>query len=75
MRQVTPVLLKSHEYVNQNQIEKLRKMDQLMFECWKSGFKIGKILELAVCIEPLTTEDDVKIYFRGMLERELMGGR
>lgn len=71
--EVTPVLLEFHEYVHQNQIEKLREMDQLMVECWKRGLKMKKILPLAVCIEPLTTESDIQIYFRDMLERELRG--
>lgn len=67
----TPALLESHAYVHQNQIEKLNKMDKLMFDCWRLGYKRIKILPLAQEIESSTTEDDVAIYFKNMFSREL----
>ncbi|AAQ64382.1 hypothetical protein KVP40.0312 [Vibrio phage KVP40] len=68
---MTPVLLETHEYVNQNQIEKLKRMDRLMFDCWRAGYKRGKILERALEIESSTTSDDIEIYFKNMFTREL----
>ena len=64
-------LLETHEYVHPNQVEKLKEMDRLMFDCWRAGYKRSKILELAQAIESNTTEDDVQIYFRNMFKREL----
>ncbi|AJT61173.1 hypothetical protein [Vibrio phage XZ1] len=68
---MTPALLETHEYVNHNQIEKLQQMDRLMFDCWRAGYKRGKILELALSIESSTTEADIEIYFKNMFTREL----
>ncbi len=68
---MTPVLLETHEYVNPNQIEKLKRMDRLMFDCWRAGYKRGKILERALEIESSTTSDDIEIYFKNMFTREL----
>lgn len=67
----TPALLETHEYVNSNQIEKLQRMDRLMFDCWRAGFKRNKILERALEIESSTTEADIEIYFKNMFTREL----
>ncbi|AGN30361.1 hypothetical protein VPFG_00364 [Vibrio phage nt-1] len=67
----TPALLESHEYVHPNQVEKLKQMDRLMFDCWRAGYKRGKILELALSIESSTTSDDIEIYFKNMFTREL----
>ena len=63
--------LEIREYVRLNQIEKLKQMDKLMFDCWRAGYKRSKILELAQKIESSTTEEDVQIYFRNMFTREL----
>lgn len=64
-------LLEQHEYVNLQKVEKLEKMDRLMFDCWRKGYKRDKIVELAQKIESQTTRDDVAIYFRNMFTREL----
>ncbi|CAM0018230.1 hypothetical protein VPHD527_0377 [Vibrio phage D527] len=69
--QYTMSLLETREYVHSNQVEKLKEMDKLMFDCWRKGYKRSKILELAQKIESNTTEDDVQIYFRNMFTREL----
>ncbi|MFS1427245.1 hypothetical protein LMH73_008795 [Vibrio splendidus] len=66
-----PVLLQSHAYIHPNQIKKLNRMDKLMFDCWRLGYKRSKILPLAQEIESSTTEDDVGVYFRNMFVREL----
>lgn len=52
-----------------NELEK--KMDKLMFDCWRKGYKRAKILELAQQIESNTTSDCVQIYFKRMFMREL----
>lgn len=64
-------LLETHEYVHPNQLIKLRKMDRLMFDCWRSGYKRTKILELAQQIESNITSDDITIFFKDMFTREL----
>ncbi|AUG88449.1 hypothetical protein PQC39_gp085 [Vibrio phage Vp_R1] len=68
---MTPVLLETHEFVNQSQIDKLKEMDKLMFDSWRLGYKRSKILELVQAIEPSTTSNCVGVYFKNMFTREL----
>ncbi|CAM0065110.1 hypothetical protein VPHF86_0292 [Vibrio phage F86] len=68
-------LLETHEYVHSNQVEKLKQMDRLMFDCWRKGYKRVKVLELAQQIESNITSDDVAIFFRKMFNRELSPDR
>ncbi|WP_210498269.1 hypothetical protein [Vibrio crassostreae] len=68
---LTPSLLESHEHIHSNQIEKLNRMDRLMFDCWREGLKRKDILPLAQEIESGTSEADVGVYFRRMFRREL----
>lgn len=51
--------------------DKLQSMLQLMFKCWRQGYKRSKILPLAQKIEPLTTSEDVSVYFRLMFDAEI----
>lgn len=67
---MTPTLLEAHEIPNPNQLDKLKQMDKLMFQCWRLGYKRSKILELAQNIEPSTTIDCVGVYFKNMFDRE-----
>jgi len=46
-------------------------MDKLMFDCWRAGHKMPKILEKAQQLESQITVDDIVIHFRNMFEREL----
>lgn len=46
-------------------------MDELMFLCWRKGYKVGKILELAKILDVNVTAQDVLESFRIMFEREL----
>ncbi|WPH64760.1 hypothetical protein [Vibrio phage vB_VpaP_SJSY21] len=68
---MVPVLLETHEFISQGQLDKLKEMDKLMFDSWRLGYKRSKILELAQAIEPSTTSNCVGVYFKNMFTREL----
>lgn len=42
-----------------------------MFDCWRAGYKMPKILEEAQKLESQITRDDIVIHFRDMFMREL----
>jgi hypothetical protein len=50
-------------------------MDRLMYDCWRAGYKMPKILEKAQLLESQITRDDVEIHFRIMFDRELSDQR
>ncbi|MGR5451399.1 hypothetical protein ACP3V3_16905 [Vibrio sp. PNB22_3_1] len=73
MRTHVPVLWESHEVVPASQNDKLKRMDRLMYDCWRQGLKRSNILALAQAIESATTEEDVALFccdvFPGAIRR------